>query len=87
MTTGDRSPRASEPTTVSLAKAKGRPMLSWVGKRPLRKVRALNLIDVPGRRADLMEGAYDLEAPAGAKPAAVRITDMLGEEILVVEQR
>ena len=25
---------------VPIAKAKGRPMLSWVGKRPLREVRA-----------------------------------------------
>jgi hypothetical protein len=27
-------------TTVRVAQAKGRPMLSWVGKRPLREVRA-----------------------------------------------
>ena len=27
-------------TTVKVAQAKGRPMLSWVGKRPLREVRA-----------------------------------------------
>ena len=34
-----------------------------------------------------MEGDYELEAPDGDGPAAVRITDMLGEEILVVEDR
>lgn len=28
---------------VAGAKAKGRPMLSWVGKRPLREIRALPL--------------------------------------------
>jgi hypothetical protein len=29
-----------EGTSVPIAQAKGRPMLSWVGKRPLREVRA-----------------------------------------------
>ena len=47
----------------------------------------VDLIDVPERRADLVDGAYELDAPAGERPAAVRITDMLGEEILVVERR
>ena len=44
-------------------------------------------IDVPERRADLVDGPYELDPPAGDRPAAVRITDMLGEEILVVEDR
>ncbi len=35
--TGDREPRSA--ATVKAAQAKGRPMLSWVGKRPLREVR------------------------------------------------
>lgn len=47
----------------------------------------VDLIDIPERRSDLVEGAYELEAPDGDRPAAVRITDMLGEEILVVEDR
>ncbi len=47
----------------------------------------VDLIDVPERRADLVDGAYELDARADARPAAVRITDMLGEEILVVEAR
>ena len=49
----------------------------------------VDMIDIPARRSDLVEGSYDLAAPAvGAdRPAAVRITDMLGEEILLVEDR
>ncbi|MEJ7749057.1 MAG: hypothetical protein WKF56_07120, partial [Candidatus Limnocylindrales bacterium] len=47
----------------------------------------VDLIDIPARRSDLVDGAYDLEAPTDDRPAAVRITDMLGEEILVVESR
>jgi len=30
---------AGQPASVKIAAAKGRPMLSWVGKRPLREVR------------------------------------------------
>ncbi|MGK2852309.1 MAG: hypothetical protein ACSLFN_15565 [Candidatus Limnocylindrales bacterium] len=59
---------------VPVAKAKGRPI-------------DVDLVDVPARRIDLVDGTYDLEAPEGDAPAAVRITDMLGEEILVVEPR
>ena len=47
----------------------------------------VDLIDIPVRRSDVVGGTYDLEAPAGDRPAAVRITDMLGEEILIVEDR
>ncbi len=49
----------------------------------------IELIDIPARRSDLVEGSYDLATPAlhADRPAAVRITDMLGEEILVVEDR
>ncbi|MGZ8513938.1 MAG: hypothetical protein ACXW4H_02525 [Candidatus Limnocylindrales bacterium] len=35
----------------------------------------------------VVSGSYVLEAPEGDRPAAVRITDTLGEEILVVEER
>lgn len=45
----------------------------------------VDLVDVPARRSDLVDGTYELDAPDGAAPAAVRITDMLGEEILVLE--
>jgi hypothetical protein len=121
--------RKGEP--VRIAQAKGRPMLSWVGKRPLREVRSFSpsilerlsgeegilapsiddwramvdsvaidtaydgpifdveLIDIPERRSDLVDGSYQLPIPLenADRPAVVRITDMLGEEILVVEDR
>ena len=44
-------------------------------------------IDIPERRADVVAGIYELPAADGRLPAAIRITDMLGEEILVVEER
>jgi hypothetical protein len=44
---------------------------------------------VPEKRVDLVEGTYELDLPTdgGDRPVAVRITDMLGEEILVIETR
>jgi DNA modification methylase len=47
----------------------------------------VDLIDIPERRADLVAGRYELDAPDSPLPAAARITDMLGEEVLVVEER
>jgi hypothetical protein len=41
------------------------------------------LSDVPERKADLVVGRYELPAPKGPTPVAVKITDMLGEEVLV----
>lgn len=44
------------------------------------------LADIPERRQDLVDGNYTVVRPAGStRPVAVRITDMLGEEILVIE--
>ena len=40
------------------------------------------LADVPERKEDLVLGAYELPAPAGPTTVAVKITDMLGEEVL-----
>jgi hypothetical protein len=47
----------------------------------------VELIDIPARQSDVVEGAYDLEAPESSLPAAIRITDMLGEEVVIVEDR
>ena len=48
----------------------------------------VGLLDVPARKRDLVEGTYEVEVEAASvDPVAVRITDMLGEEILVVEPR
>jgi hypothetical protein len=41
------------------------------------------LSDIPERKSDLVQGSYDLEAPAGETTVAVKIVDMLGEEVLV----
>lgn len=41
--------------------------------------------DIPERKSDLVAGRYELELPPGSSaPLAVKITDMLGEEALVV---
>lgn len=48
----------------------------------------VGVLDVPARKRDLVEGTYEVEVDAASpEPVAVRITDMLGEEILVVEPR
>lgn len=49
------------------------------------KVFNITLADVPERKNDLVEGKYALEAKKGAT-VAVEVTDMLGEEVLVVKQ-
>jgi hypothetical protein len=41
------------------------------------------LSDVPERKTDLVAARYELPAPGGATTVAVKITDMLGEEVLV----
>ncbi len=42
--------------------------------------------DVPAQKDDLVSGAYTLHAPAGETTVAVKIIDMLGEEVLVTER-
>ena len=44
------------------------------------------LADVPEKKSDLVHGSYTLAAPTGETSVAVKITDMLGEEVLVTEQ-
>jgi DNA modification methylase len=41
------------------------------------------LSDVPERKSDLVAGRYELQAPAGDTTVAVKIIDMLGEEVLI----
>ncbi len=43
------------------------------------------LADVPERKADFVIGKYELPAPAGETTIAVKIVDMLGEEVLVTK--
>jgi DNA modification methylase len=42
--------------------------------------------DIPERKSDLVAGSYTLPAPDGPTTVAVKITDMLGEEVLVTER-
>ena len=44
------------------------------------------LSDVPAKKDDLVDGIYELPALEGKTKVAVKIIDMLGEEVLVVEE-
>lgn len=44
------------------------------------------LSDIPEKKADLVAGEYTFPAPASPTTVAVKITDMLGEEVLVTQQ-
>ena len=43
------------------------------------------LADVPAKKNDLVEGKYVVDVAEGAH-AAVKVTDMLGEEVLVIDK-
>jgi hypothetical protein len=47
---------------------------------------SLALADVPEKKDDLVSGAYELPAPEGETIVAVKIVDMLGEEVLVTKR-
>jgi hypothetical protein len=49
------------------------------------KVFNVALSDVPEKKTDLVQGSYDLPAPSGETTVAVKIVDMLGEEVLVTK--
>ena len=40
--------------------------------------------DIPAKRQDLVQGTYELELPRAGAKVAVKITDMLGEEVLFI---
>ena len=42
--------------------------------------------DIPAKKTDLVKGTYQLTAPADPTTVAVKITDMLGEEVLITQQ-
>lgn len=44
------------------------------------------LSDVPERKDDLVSGHYELDAPEGDVTVAVKIIDMLGEEVLITKK-
>jgi hypothetical protein len=43
------------------------------------------LSDVPERKSDLVSGHYELPAPDGQTIVAIKIIDMLGEEVLITQ--
>lgn len=43
------------------------------------------LSDVPEKKTDLVQGSYELPAPTDETTVAVKIIDMLGEEVLVTK--
>jgi hypothetical protein len=44
------------------------------------------LSDVPEKKDDLVQGQYELPAPDGLTTVAVKVVDMLGEEVLVTAE-
>ena len=44
------------------------------------------LADVPEKKSDFVQGKYTLAAPTNETTVAVKIIDMLGEEVLLTEQ-
>lgn len=44
----------------------------------------VTLSDVPKRKSDLVTGRYELPAPRDRTTVALKIIDMLGEEVLSV---
>lgn len=42
--------------------------------------------DMPPKKSNLVVGQYDLAAPEGKTSVAVKITDMLGEEVLAIQR-
>lgn len=46
-------------------------------------VLSVAIADIPERKDDLVAGRYELAAPPGETTVAVKVTDMLGEEVLI----
>jgi hypothetical protein len=46
----------------------------------------LVLTDVPERKQDYVQGKYELPAPAANTSVGVKVTDMLGEEVIVTAE-
>ena len=105
---GATGPTATNPappmkTDVKITPAKGRPMLTWVGKRPLSHVTAfpaqhVETFDPVGaglalHRAQQAAPLHDATIwhdwpaayPKGETTVAVKMIDMLGEEVLVTQ--
>lgn len=44
------------------------------------------LADVPESKTELVQGHYELPAPEGKTTVAMKITDMLGEEVFLTRE-
>lgn len=62
-----------------------RQMVDSVMVDPAHDGKVFNVViaDVPENKDDVVAGTYELEAPARTTTIAVKITDMLGEELLI----
>ncbi|MDP2416192.1 MAG: site-specific DNA-methyltransferase [Hydrogenophaga sp.] len=60
----DTTPAAKKPTEVTITRAKGRPMLSWVGKKPLGRVTAF-----PAQAIERFSATNTSTADAAPAPA------------------
>lgn len=65
--------------------AKGRAMVDCMMIDPAYDGHIFNVVlaDVPEKKTDFVAGKYELPAPNGETTVAVKIIDMLGEEVLV----
>ncbi len=65
-----------------------RAMVDCVMIDPAYNGRVFNVVlaDVPEKKSDLVQGKYTLADPTAETAVAVKIIDMLGEEVLVTEQ-
>ena len=50
------------------------------------KVFNIALADVPEKKTDFVQARYELAAPKGKTTVAVKITDMLGEEVVITKE-
>ena len=46
----------------------------------------ITVSDVPEKKSDLVTGKYELPATQGKSTVAVKIVDMLGEELLITKE-
>ena len=65
-----------------------RAMVDSVMIDPAYKGEVFNIVlsDQPERKTDLVAGSYALPAPKGQTTVAIKLTDMLGEEVLITQK-
>lgn len=66
-----------------------RAMVDCVMIDPAYDGKAFNVVlsDIPEKKTDFVKGAYELDSSKGKKPTiAVKLIDMLGEEVLIVKE-